>query len=176
MRSFGEGLHDIHLIPEGVCVLKQVKKHRSDAFLIAGTDLYSLGCLEATWMIFGGDFGRPQGLPHIPMPLPRWEGLAEHQEPKALALQPADRGSILALPSTGPSVSPSLGSQAGLAPGGLGGLTTVSGAHGTTKRVPALTVITISIPGHSEASLSSPGAQEKLPHVWLTGGLNSLCS
>lgn len=123
-----------------------------------------------------GRFWKAAGPPSDTLPLPRWEGLAEHQEPKALALQPADRGSILALPSTGPSVSPSLGSQVGLAPGGLGGLTTVSGAQGTTKRVPALTVITISIPGHSEASLSSPGAQEKLPHVWLTGGLNSLCS
>ena len=110
MRSFGEGLHDIHLIPERVCVLKQVKKHRFDAFLIAGPDLYfSLGCLEATCMILGGDFGRPRGLPQIPTPLPRWEGLAEHQEPRALALQLADRGSILALPSTGQSVSLSLG-------------------------------------------------------------------
>lgn len=70
---------------------------------------FSLGCLEATCLIFGGDFGRPWGLPQIPTPLPRWEGLAEHQEPRALALQPADRGSILALPSTGQSVSPSLG-------------------------------------------------------------------
>ena len=71
---------------------------------------------------------------------------------------------------------PSVSSQAGLAPGGRRGPTTVCLASRYHKRVPALTIIIVSIPGHSEASLSSPGAHEKLPRVWLTVGLNSHCS
>ena len=68
-------------------------------------------------MIFGGDIWGPQGFPSEPNPLPKWEGLAEQQEPGVLALEPADLGSVLALPSTSRTASPSLGSQAGLTQG-----------------------------------------------------------
>lgn len=78
-------------------------------------------------------------------------------------------------PSTGPSVSPSLGSQVGLAPGGLGGLTTVSGAQGTTKGY----LLLLLSPSASLDIQKLPSAHlspRKAAHVWLTGGLNSLCS
>lgn len=181
MRSFGEGLHDIHLIPERVCVLKQVKKHRFDAFLIAGIDLYFFselfgGNMSDIWGRFWKAVGPPSDT-HAPAQVggacraPGTESLGF-----AASRQGFNPGLALHWPVRFSEPRRKPNSQAGLALGGLGGLTTVSGTQGTTKRVPALIIITISIPGHLEASLSSPGAHAKLPHVWLTGGLNFHCS